>query len=265
MTQPETAIDRAHAAMQADPANDEARLAFYEQLAETEVFVLLEAEAADDAIAPRLFPVEGGNYVLVFDLDLRLAVFVGEVAATAALPGRALVQMLAGQGIGIALNLDVAPSAMLIPATAVDWLARVLDQAPEATTGRPVALAPPQGLPATLLTGLARKLGMAAGLAQAAFLAGVTYEGGVQGHLLAFVDARPGAEPALAAAVGEALTFSGLAAGMLDVTFVASGSGMAAELARVGLRLDLPLPAPATAPSPGAAPGTDPAKPPRLR
>ena len=55
----ETPIDRAHAAMQARPEEDGARLAFYERLADAELFLMLQAEADDgaDTVTPELFEV----------------------------------------------------------------------------------------------------------------------------------------------------------------------------------------------------------------
>jgi hypothetical protein len=257
-----TEIDRAHAAMQDAPEDDRARLRFYERLADGTLCLLLTAEPTGDTVSPEVFAVEGGQFALVFDAPERLAAFVGGPAPSAEMPGRVLAGMLAGKGVGLALNPDVAPSAMLIPADAVDWLAATLGQRPEVAAARPRAFAPPRGLPDAVLTGLDRKLAAAAGLAGAAWLAGVTYEGGGQGHLLAFVGALPGAEAALAAAVGEAMTFSGVEAGVLDVAFLAADDPALARLARVGLRFDLPQ---VVMPAAAAAPGMDPGKPPRLR
>ena len=50
-----TEIDLAHAAMVADEADDLARLRFYERLAESELFMLLEDEAEGDQISPAMF------------------------------------------------------------------------------------------------------------------------------------------------------------------------------------------------------------------
>ncbi|MEQ9258349.1 MAG: SseB family protein, partial [Roseovarius sp.] len=97
-----------------------------------------------------------------------------------------------------------------------------------------------------------------------AYLVSVTYENGADGHMLGVVDALPGAEPAIARAVSEALHFSGLEAAALDVGFFRAEEQAAARMARVGLRFDLPNAASAERPAP-AAPGMDPAKPPRLR
>jgi hypothetical protein len=69
----------------------------------------------------------------------------------------------------------------------------------------PEAFHAPKGLPQVLVAGLDAKLARAGGLAAAALLVGVTYQGGRRGHMLAFVDAVPEAEAALARAAGEAL------------------------------------------------------------
>jgi hypothetical protein len=257
-----TDLDQAHAAMQAAPDDDAARLRFHERLADTELFLLLAGDPQGDQIEPELFEIEGQSYALVFDREERLSEFTGRVVPYAGLPGRALAGMLAGQGIGLALNVDVAPSAMLISAQAVDWLVDTLGHAPEEAEARLVEIDVPRGLPEAVVTGLDRKLAIAAGMAAHAYLAAATYEDGVKGHVLAFVDAKPGAEQALANAAGEALRFSGIEAGVMDVMFVGTSDAMTERLARVGLRFDLPMPAERLAP---AAPGSDPAKPPKLR
>ena len=257
-----TDLDTAHAAMEADPEDDAARLRFYERLADTELFLLLGEEAAGDQVTPALFAIEEQQLALVFDREERLAQFVGRVAPYAGLPGRALAQMLAGQGIGLGLNLDVAPSAMLIPAEAIDWLVATLANAPSETEARLTEVLAPKGLPESVVTALDRKLAIAAGLARSAYLVAAVYEDGTRGHVLAFVDAKDGAEKALANAAGEALTFSGIEAGVMDVMFVAASDPMAAHLARVGLRFDLPEPEKPHVPG---APGMDPTTPPKLR
>ena len=256
-----TDLDQAHAVMEAAPDDDAARLRFFERLADTELFMLLGAEAADDQIAPELFEIEDQRFTLVFDREERLSQFVGRVAPYAGLPGRALVEMLAGQGVGLALNLEVAPSSMLIPAEAVDWLVATLAHAPDETEARLSEVAAPN-VPEAVISGLDRKLAIAGGMARFAYLAAATYEDQSKGHVLAFIDALPGAEQALAAAASEALTFSGIEAGMMDVLFARASDPLAAHLAKVGLRFDLPEPA---APAPPSAPGMDPTKPPKLR
>lgn len=259
----ETDIDRAHATMEAAPEDDAARLRFHERVADTELFLLLARDAEGDDVEPEMVETDEGRFVLVFDLPERLARFADGAAPYAALSGRMLCRMLQGQGIGLALNLDVAPSATLLPAGAVDWLVETLGQGPEEAEARIAAMAPPVGLPERIVEALDRKLAGAAGLARAAHLVSVTYENGTRGHLLAVVGAMEGAERALAGAVSEALTFSGLDAGVLDVAFFPEGHPMVDRLERQGLRFDLPdPPRPQT---PGAAPGMDPDRPPKLR
>jgi hypothetical protein len=259
-----TPLDQAHAAMEAAPEDDAARLRFYDRLAGSELFLLLEAEPEGDRIRPQIFPVEDHSFVLVFDREERLTKFVGGAAPYAALSGRRLAEMLAGQGIGLALNPEVAPSSILIEAGSVDWLAETLAEAPEEVEERAQEITAPSGLPEALLTALDTRLAAAEGMARMAYLVGAIYEGGRRGHLMAFVDPLPGAEPALARAVAAALTFSGIEAGSLDVGFFRAADPVAARLARVGLRFDLPE-APKSEPVAGTAPGMNPDAPPRLR
>ncbi|MEL6683139.1 MAG: SseB family protein [Pseudomonadota bacterium] len=256
-----TDLDDAHAAMTAAPEDDAARLRFYERLADTELFMLLAGETEGDQVEPELFDVEDQRFVLVFDREERLSKFVGRVAPYAGLAGRDLVTMLAGQGIGLALNLEVAPSAMLIPAEAVDWLVQTLSHGPDQTEARLREIMVPH-VPEAVVASLDRKLAIAGGRARSAYLAAAAYEDGTKGHVLVFIDSLEGAEQALASAASEALTFSGIEAGVMDVMFARASDPLAAHLAKVGLRFDLPEP---VAPAGPAAPGMDPEKPPRLR
>jgi hypothetical protein len=259
-----TPIDAAHAAMEAAPDDEAARLRFYERLAEGELFLLLDSPATGDALMPRVLDLSTGSLVAAFDTEERLAAFAGAGADYAALPGRKLAQMLAGQGVGLGLNLGVAPSAILLPPEAMDWLAGTLGQGPAEVDARIETLTPPSGVPEVLLAALDRKLARAAGLAASAWLSGVTYADGRRGHLLAIVGAADGAEAALAAEIAEALTFAGLEAGELDVVFLAADDPVTERLARVGLRFDLPEAAVNAVRAP-SAPGMDPDRPPKLR
>ena len=132
----QTPIDRAHAAMQAAPDDDTARLRFFERVADGEWFLLLDEEHdGEGPITPKVFPVEEDQFVLAFDREQRLAEFAGG-APYAAMSGRVLTEMLAGSGFGLGLNLSVAPSEMLLPGAAVDWLQATLGNAPAETHGK---------------------------------------------------------------------------------------------------------------------------------
>jgi SseB protein N-terminal domain len=256
-----TLLDAAHAAVSADPGNEALRLRFFERLADGEMVILLEREATGASLEPKVFELEDGPVVLVFDREERLASFTGGIAPYAALPGRVIAGLLKGQGIGLGVNLGVAPSSMLLPPEALDWLAETLDEAPQEVEAVPERFLPPS-VPEAVLSALDTKLARTGGLAAAAVLAGVVYRDGRQGHLLAILDPAGGAEGAMARAMGEALVFSGVEAGELDVVFLASASPAAEAMARVGLRFDLPAP---ERPAEPAAPGMDPSRPPKLR
>ncbi len=257
-----TALDTAHTAMEASPGDDLARLRFFERLADCELFLMLTEEAQGENISPELFDVADGRFVLAFDREDRLAQFAGKPVPYVALSGRILSSMLAGQGIGLGLNLEVAPSSTLIPAEALEWLATTLEHSPTEVEEKMAEFLPPTGLPETLLSALDTKLSTAMGLAQAAYLVGTKSELGAQGHLLGFVGAVEGAQSALAKAASEALTFSGIEAGAMDVGFFPPDAPAAAVLAKVGLRFDLPQPQSHAVER--AAPGRDPDKPPVL-
>lgn len=259
-----TPLDQFHAAMEGAPGDDGARLRFFERLADAELFLLLEKEPEGDRIAPEVFETSDASFVLVFDTEERLSRFVGRVAPYAALSGRIIANMLAGQGIGLALNPEVAPSSMLVPAEALGWLVETLTHAPDEVEAKVEAFAAPAGLPETLITALDAKLATTAGLAKMAYLVGVTYESGARSHMLGFVGAVEAAQGALAKAVNEALTFSGIEAGALDVGFFEASDPVAAQLARAGLRFDLPEPEQAQEYVP-VTPGSDPDKPPILK
>lgn len=257
-----TLLDAAHAEMEAAPGDEAKRLRFYERLADCELFLALEHEAEGADVTPLVFPVEDTPLVLVFDREARLTQFLGGARPYAAMSGRALMPLLVEQGLGMMLNPEVAPSALLLPPDALAWLADTLSQKPSQMEATPAEIHPPGALPEQVVVALATKLASAAGLARYAYLVSAKYEGGGQASLLAFVEVTPGAEPALAQAAQEALIFAGLDAASMDVAFFRASDPLAAPIARHGLRFDLPEPEQALTPQ---APGTNPEKPPRLR
>jgi len=254
-----TPLDEAHAAMEAAPDDDAERLKFYERLADAELFLLLTEEPNGSRISPSIFDTSDGRFALAFDREERLTTFTEGPAPYAALSGRLIASLLAGQEIGLGLNLGVAPSSFLVPATAIGWLSDTLQSGPQTLEEQPEEISPPSGLPERLVTSIDTKLASARGLAQMAYLVAVRYAGGRPGHMLAFIAPEPGAEPALAQAISEVLVFSGIEAGMLDVAFFAPTDPIAAKLAKHGLRFDLPQIEVAK------PPGSDPNKPPNLR
>lgn len=260
----ETPLDLAFLAMSQAPENDSARLPYFERLADSELFLLLEKEAEDERISPELFETEEGRFVVAFDREERLVSFTGRAAPFVALSGRIIAHLLSKQDIGLGVNLGVDGRENLIDPTALAWLLQTLDRQPDTVEDVPSELLPPKGAPDVLLEALNRKLANAIGLATSAHLAAVTYKSGRRGYLLGFLDALLGAEAALANAVSEALTFSGIEAGELDVVFVRTGDDLVEPLFRVAMTLELPQPeTPETVEI--ASPGSDPDSPPILR
>lgn len=258
----ETELDRLFGQMD---ASDAGRLRFFAALADTELFILLEREVEGDQIDPKMFQIEGDQVVLAFDDEARLAAFADGPAAYVALPGRIVAQMLGEQGIGMGLNLDVAPSSTLLEADALRWLTDTLGSTgPDTTEARLREVTSPGKVPDILLEALGARLSQAVGLARYAMLAGVVYDDGARGHILALIGASHRAEAALARMVSEALTFSGIEAGYLDVAFLAEGSAAVDRLGKVAMRFEIPQPD-SGAPANPSAPGSDPDKPPRLR
>lgn len=256
-----TPLDQAHAIMEDAPDDDTARLRFYERLGDAELFLLLDQEPNGAQVSPQVFEVEESSYILAFDREERLADFAEGAAPYVALSGRTLAQMVAGKAIGIGLNLGVAPSSILIPPDAMEWLHDTLSHAPSETTETPTEISTPKGLPDSLVRAIDTKLATAAGLAQCAYLAGVTYASGQRSHMLAFIGANPAAQSALADAVNEALIFSTIEAGALDVVFFDASHPIVGALETHALRFDLPQPIQQPE---RPAPGSDPSKPPKL-
>lgn len=259
-----THLDDAHAAMMQNEDDDAARMKFYSLLADTELFVMLDTEPDSDQITPRLFDLEDGPVVLAFDLEERLAEFVGGPAPYAALPGRVIAAQLAGQGVGLGLNIGAAPSSIILPADVMDWLTTTLGAKPKEIAATPQGFSYPWGIPASVTEVLLQKLLAQPGLAEAVLLAEVIYEKGRRGHMLAVVGASLGTEAALTGAVSEAIVFSGFDMAEMDVVFLTPGDPRVKTIEEVALRLDLPKPVVKAQTDP-RTPGMDPQNPPILR
>lgn len=259
-----TDLDQACAAMA--EGSDAAALRFYQLLADATLYILLEREAEGTRIDPRVFDLPDGPVLLAFDSEERLAGMAAGAAPYAALPGRVIAQHLVGKGVSLGLNFGTgAASETLLPPEAIRWLTDLLEAKPAEVKAHPRQFFAPQGLPEALIDALTFTLGGAAGLAQVALLAGVQYSDGRMGHVLAIIDAHPTAEAALARAMAEALTFSGLEAGELDVTFLQSRDPGVLALAKVARVFEVPAPE-VEAHSPARlAPGMDASRPPKLR
>jgi len=215
--------------------DDEAGMAFYRVLGDTELFLLLTAEAEGDAVVPRVFDLDEGRVVLAFDDEARLAGFSDQVLPYAALPGRVVAAQMAGQGLSLGLNLGTgAASETILPPEALDWLTTMLDFAPpQALEARIDRFEPPQ-VPGVVLAALRDALTGAG----RAYLAGARYHGGARGQVLVLTGVAPASEARMARALAEALAFSGADASALDVVFVAEGDRVLARLSGIALVLE---------------------------
>ncbi|MGL6210995.1 MAG: SseB family protein [Paracoccaceae bacterium] len=266
MTDAPSLLDQAHAAMEANTGDEAAALRFYRLLADTPLLLLLKHEAEGGLVDPRVFDLEAGPVLLAFDSAERLAAMGQGPLPYAELPGRVVAQKLAGQGVSLGLNFGSgAASETLLPPEALDWLAEMVDTpVPEEVEARPESFFTPRDVPQALHDALAFTFQAAPGLARTAYLTGVRYDDGRQGHMLAILDAHPQAEAPLAQAVTEAIGFSGLDAAEIYVTFLASDAPGVAAVIRSGILFEFP----AEMPEPEVtlmSPGSDPDRPPRLR
>lgn len=262
-----TPLDAAHSAMLAQPEDDLARLRYYRLLADAELYLLLDDEPDTTGnLAPRVFPLEQGPVVLAFDTEERLAEFAGVAVPYAALPGRVIVGQLAGQQTGLGVNLNDPVSAWLMAPYAIDWLSELLETKPEESRGRPVMVMAPEALDPALSEALAVAISGAGGMALGAGLVQAAWGDGTEALLLTYIGARDTAEAPLSRALAEALAFSGLESGSVDVVFLPPDDAFVAHIMAVGQPLQLPeLPPEPPKPAPPSAPGMDPTKPPRLR
>lgn len=220
-----TPLARALALMQASPDDDARRLAFFHEVAASELHVL-------GGETPEVFQTSNGPVLMAFDTEEALADFAQSPVDRASLPGRMLARAV--QGHDIALTLYTGAGQTLLDAATLTWLADL--STPEtawidAHLSNPSA---PRDLPPPLLAALDRAFPRMAGLARRAWL----FETDM-GLVLALEGAAAGAEPALSQSIAEAIRFSDWN-GSLDVTFV--DSEQAERLKGHALRIDMPEP-----------------------
>ncbi|MEM8788831.1 MAG: SseB family protein [Pseudomonadota bacterium] len=256
----ETPLDHAHAAMVAAGETEPARRVFFAALAATELHVPLRdggggggGATADGTIRPLTLDIDGGPIVLAFDTELRLATFTGGGGEHASLPGRALAQLLSTKRLGLGLNLEAAPSAMLLPAAALGWLAE--SAAPVSQTTAPISrLRRPDAATPDLLAALDAALARATGRARAAALVG--HGDALTPRLLIAIEGAAAADaPDLAALLTQTAAIAAPNV-PLDVSFLDLDDPMRDRIRSLAVVFDLPDP---------AVPMRDPDRPPRLR
>lgn len=254
-------LDAAHAEMIAAGDDPAAPARFWERLVAAELFLLLAGEPAGERAKPLILATGDGPVALAFDSEARLAEFLDAPAPWAALPGRAVVSLLSGQGVALGLNLGVAPSSILLPAAAVDWAATALGAAPETAEDAPGFALPPR-LPPASVAALDSRLAALGPAFGRAVLGALRYRTGHEADILALTGVAPDRQAGIAAALSEAVRLTAEAGAAFDVAFLAEDDPVLAALARTGIAFS---PAPGHAPAPAPAPRAAADRPPRLR
>lgn len=239
---------------------DTMRARVLNRLADTELFVALEADPAGDRAKLRLFELPDGMMAVAADQEDRLAAFFAAPVSHAALPGRVLAAMLAPEGVTLMVNPG-APSEMLLEPDTLRWLAEALAAAPAEDRAGPARLsAPAPEMIEMLAEPLATRLADMAQMADSAALVAADWDDGSSGHLLIVTGAPNPQRPLIAKALAELIAFLPPLPAPCDVAF-----DLPVPEGALILKLDQPQPAPQTASAGPRAPGSDPDKPPILR
>lgn len=240
----ETRLDAAWKASAQAPDDDAAAARFMDVLLAEPLFCPIwedeDGEEPED-LAPKMVEINGADTMLLFDSEERLAAYVDEPTAFVALPGRAFFQLVAGQDVQFAINLDVAPSSTILGVEAVRALAElaVAGEAEIEHEGA-VQIAPPVGAPEQMIGVLANRIAAAGALVADAWLVAMAAEDeAVSRFAVGLSPAEGASEEALAALGGELAQLGGsfLDGGVLDVAVLTADSGLLALMRRHGLRL----------------------------
>lgn len=255
----ETILDGHFNDMAADPDSETKRASYYGCLASTELFVALEREAGA-GFEPKLVELDGTQYAMVFDLQERMAMFFDAETSFVAMSGRALATSLAGQNIGLGLNLGVTETANLIGVEALDWLRERIEGEVRAGSSKVRKIEAPVFDNVELLRAIDARLAVFAGAGRRAYLVRATLDR-EKTHLMVLVGIPEHLRSPIAGGLAEALRF--LAPDLaLDTVFLDADETLADAASRVGLVFDM---TPDVQPAKTiAAPGSDPSKPPKL-
>ena len=169
--------------------------------------MLLE-ERLEDTLSPKIQDIDGKPFFLAFDTEARLANFCPCVAQYVAINGRVLAEVLSGQEVGLALNLNVAGSEILLPFFAMNWLSEVIAKSPEVYHALPKVFFTIDQKAEGILVALSQKLAPSSLLAKDFLLTGVEYDDKSRGILLAIIEAAESTQKVFVKAAHEAILFS---------------------------------------------------------
>ncbi|MDT2075476.1 MAG: SseB family protein [Planktomarina sp.] len=254
-----TPLERSIIMLEAAPDDTTRFSAVIERLVDAEVFLALEATTSDVEVKPRTVLLNAQEYIAIYDTELRLAEAIGGEAEYLTVSGRALVQMLESQNVGIALNPGTTAIGYIFELETLRWLALSLDERPNEMSEQITQVSPPPVLSPKALDALSIKLTAAQGLAEYAVLVEATGLNGAKNPTLFFVGLVPDAQADLAKLIQEYLQFSEQGSLAWDISYLAPTHSIVDKLLHVGLRFDLPAAEVAVdRPAPGSVPGQPP-------
>ncbi len=220
--------------------SETAEMAFFAVLLAAELFLALEQEPQADTASPLLVETESGTAALGFDRSDRMAGFVGQTSAFVGLPGRDLVQMLAGKDLMLALNLGCDNETLLTP-DMLSWLAQLPETAVASTPADQLStsrLFPPSLLPPTTLSAIDMRLAQYRSDGCEAWLAD-TRAGDALGAILVLSGLPASSEAELSRDLHEALLLTAPDVPALTISFVEPDAPILDRLRRVALRFDM--------------------------
>ena len=260
-----TTLERALAMLQSKTEDPSLFSALLQRLTDAEVFVALEKNPSGRDITPKTVLFENLEYVAIYDTEERLSEASGTGTEYIGVSGRGLVQMLVGQGTGIALNPGSSALGYVFLAQTVEWLAATLNEKPNEIYDGIKQISAPAELKPKVLNSLSEKLASAQGLADFACLVEAVDFENQSMPMICFVGDLPGAEADLAKLMQEFLQFSEYEDRDWTVTYLAPDHDMIDKILKVGLRFDLPKHGPDTGKvtenartTPGSVPGKPP-------
>lgn len=226
--------------MSQNPENNDARLNYYGVLADTNLFLLLEQEPSNEILEPKFIQLEGKNFALAFDSEESLSEFYGEAAAFAQITGRVLAKMLLEEKIGLGINLGVSEGELLLPYEVVEWFVNVLDETPDLVQANPKKFLPANAFPEIMFQALQEKLEPAVGLFDEIWICAVEYNEDEISHLICLMGAQKSAQQAIVKSINEALFFTDINLGNIDVAHFNYDDEACSKIRAIGVKLEFP-------------------------
>lgn len=254
-------LQQAQIASVAEPEDEQLRTAFYARLVETEFCLLLSEAATNEQMTPNLYTEGDNRYVIAFEDEGDLLEFNQEAAHFAALPGRALVQMLVGHDVGLLINGNDLEKSILLSTKHISWLAETLSQAPQERSGALSDILAPEPIKAEHRAAIQDQLHKCAGLLVEAYHITVVEQEQNQRQTLIFSGTTEASAKQIAQMIQDVVSFQDDPSLDLDVAFLDFRAPIMQHIRQIGSAFDVPFP---EAPATPKAPGSDPDNPPKL-